>query len=265
MKKQSRGMTLIELVVVVAILAVLAMIILPKLDGLQGTANHAVGANSANDAARYIQTYRTMKLALPDGYDSLMDGQNLWRAGYTATKTTGLHPQLGTGANPKLAAYQLTQTDADGLISAGILTLYNLSSTSHASNSTRPSDAFISPTTLTGGTYVAIVNSGNSAGKKIIDRVYRDNIKLGTSGTVYNSSSVSTTNKLMAVGLGPQNAMVGKLMLEAGYYPNVDLTYVYGRNLILFEIGGSRAVFKGVVGADGDILDDLTTYVSKDL
>jgi type II secretory pathway pseudopilin PulG len=263
-------MTLIELVVVVAILAVLAMIILPKLDGLQGVANHAVGASSATDAAKYIQTYRAQKLVYPDGWDSLTDGTNLWQAGYTATKTRGLHPQLGTGSNPKLQVYTLTTDDVTGLISSGISTLYNVSGT-HASNSTRPSDAFISPVTLTtsgGGNYaVAIVNETSANGKKIIDRVYRDNIAKGTNGLFYNAASTTVTGRhLMAVGLGPQNTMVGKLMLEAGYYPNVDLTYVYGRNLALFEIGGSsRAIFKGVIGADGDLLDDLTTYVSRDV
>jgi hypothetical protein len=249
----------------VAILAVLAMIILPKLDGLQGVANHAVGANAANDAARYIQTYRAQKLVYPDGWDSLTDGTTMWQAGYTATKTRGLHPQLNTGTNAKLADYTLTATDASGLVSAGIVTLYNVSGT-HASNSTRPSDAFITAVTLTTGTKVAIVNESTTNGRKIIDRIYRDNIAKGTNGVFYDATSTAVTGRhLIALGLGPQNAMVGKLMMEAGYYPNVDLTYVYGRNLALFEIGGSRALFKGVVGADGDLLDDLTTYVSRDV
>lgn len=269
------GLTLLELIVVVAILAVLAMVILPKLDGLQGVANHAVGASSATDAAKFIQVYRTQKLAYPDGWDSLTDGTALWRAGYTATKTTGLHPQLNTGSNAKLANYKLTPTDVSSLTSAGIMTLYNVSGT-HSSNSARPSDAFITRAELavtstdsSSGTTnfaVAIVNESSAAGMKIIDRVYRDNIAKGTNGKFYDSKSEQVTGRhLLAVGLGPQNAMIGKLMLEAGYYPNVDLTYVYGRNLALFEIGGSRAIFKGMVGADGDLLDDLTTYVSRDV
>lgn len=260
MKKNRQGLTLIELIVVVAILAVLAMIVLPKLDGLQGNANHAVGASSANDTARYIQTYRATKLTLPDGYDSLMSGSSLWQAGYTATSTTGLHPQLCSGTSPKLLATTLSPEEASSLTNAGILHLFNLPSTTHTSNSKRPSDAFTQQVPVASSLPVAVVNNSNAAGMKIIDRVYRTNMtQTGSSGATPSGT------RLLAVGLGPQNAMVGKLMMEAPYYPNVDQTYVYGRNLVLFEIGGSRAIFKGVLGADGDILDDLTTYMSRDL
>lgn len=251
------GLTLIELILVVAILAVLAMIVLPKMDGLQSNANHAVGANSAADTIRYIQTYRVMKNRLPDYYDSLMDGNNLWAAANPSTNTPGLHTSL-SGSAAKLTTYDLTADDVTGLQAAGIYTLLNLGTTN---TSLRPSDRFNTEAPIASGTKVAIVNTASSGGKKMIDHVYRDNLK--ASGT---SGALPAGRQLMAVGFGPHNKLIGSFMIEAPLYPNVDHNLVYGRNIVLFEIGGTgRAVLKAVTGADGDLLDDLTTYISKEV
>jgi hypothetical protein len=40
---------------------------------------------------------------------------------------------------------------------------------------------------------------------------------------------------------------------------------VYNRNLVVFEVGTTgRAVFKAVLAADGDLLDDMAADISKD-
>ncbi|MCE9607498.1 MAG: prepilin-type N-terminal cleavage/methylation domain-containing protein [Planctomycetia bacterium] len=289
MKKQRLGLTLIELIVVVAILAVLAMIVLPKLDGLQSNANHAVAAASVDDTARYIQMYKTTKYRFPDGYDSLMNaaGTGLWAAADPSTSTKGLHIQLsGSGSNNKLSTTTLNEGEVTALQSAGIYTLYNLQSSSSA----RPGDMFNVKTSVAGSTpTVAIINPSSSGGKKIIDHIYRDNLlSTGTSGALTGSTSTSTdgsvetvtSTKLIVFGFGPHNALIGKTMVEVPNYPHVDATLVYNRNLVVFELatttknttsGGSttssstaKVAFKAVVGADGDILDDLNTSMSKD-
>ena len=258
--RRNRGMTLIELVVVVAILAVLALIVIPKLDGLQGNANHAVGATSASDTARYIQTYRTMKQRFPDGWDSLMDSSGMWNSWNPGTKTKGLHNQLG-GSTGKLAEYTLTANEVGSLNNAGIYTLYNVDTTL---TNKRPSDMFTLSTPIAAGSKVAVVNSGSSGGINIINHIYRQNLSSG--GT---SGALPTGKVLVALGFGAQNGLIGSLMLEAPMYPNVDTSLVYGRNLALFEVSTTsattRAIFKGVVAADGDLLDDLSTYMSKDI
>lgn len=271
MKKQRLGLTLIELIVVVAILAVLAMIVLPKLDGLQSNANHAASAASVADTGRYLQTFTTMKKRFPDGWDSLTSGGSLLPAATpsvtTATGTPpygkGLHSQLVTGTNAKLATFTLTADEVTALTATGveIKTLYNW--TTPTSLSQRSGDLFTTSAPVAEGSVVAIVNSGSVAGRKIIDRVYRDNLKTGgTSGNVAGG----TTRKLMALGLGPNNEMIGKLMMEAPQYANIDAQAVYSRNLVLFEIGGTgKPIFKAVIAADGDLLDDLTTHMSKEL
>lgn len=266
MKKRNRGLTLIELIVVVAILAVLAMIIIPKLDGLQNVANHAVGGNSAADTARYIQTYRTTKQRLPDNWDSLMDGSALWAPGNPGTTpvTKGLHVQLSGASSPKLLASVLTTTEVGSFQSAGIYNVMNLS-TSSATNSTRPGDSFVVQAPIAAGTPVAqVINT------KMIDHVYRSNLQTDGSGTLITpSGTVPAGRRLIAFGFGPQNKLIGTYMLEAPAYPNVDATLTYNRNLVVFEVSTTssttKAVFKGVFGADGDLLDDLTTYINRDV
>lgn len=258
--KVFKGMTLLELILVVVILAVTAMMLLPRLDGVQSNANHAVGATTAADTAAYIQSYKTMKNRLPDGWDSLTDGTAMWAAANPGTTpvTRGLHTQLsGSGTNNKLADYSLSAADVTSLNSAGIYTLFNVNTS--AATSVRPGDMFTVVTPVAAGAKVAIVNASSTGGRKIIDHFYRDNtLSTGTTGTLPSG------RQLLALGFGPHNKLVGTMMLECPVYPNVDLTLVYGRNLALFEIGGTRALFKGVVGADGDLLDDLSASMNKD-
>lgn len=254
-----RGLTLIELVVVLAILAAVTMIVVPRLETLQGNANHAVGAASASDTVRYLQMFRTSgKQRMPDGWDSLMNGSDMWNAANPGTKTKGLHGQIPSG---KLLATTLTTTDVMSLNSAGIYTIYNVDT---SLTSARPSDMFTLSSTLADSTPVAQINPNTSSGIKIINHIYRANLKDGAAAT----GTVPTGKKLIVFGLGAQNELVGKLMLEAPLYPNVDHSLIYGRNLVVFEVdgaNGSRATFKAVLGADGDLLDDLTTYMSRDL
>jgi len=261
LKSARRGLTLIELIVVVAILAVLAMIVIPKLDGVQGNANHAVGAASASDTSRYIQTYRTMKQRFPDGWDSLLDGatSNLWNAANPGTTplTKGLHSQL-VGSSGKLSTTTLTDGEFGQLNSAGIYTVYHVNTSAAAG--ARPGDMFTVTDTIASGDTVATVNPSSSGGMKIIDHIYRENLKSGgTSGTI------PAGRKLVVFGFGPQNKVIGALMHEAPLYPNVDHSLIYGRNLVVFEVGGARATLKAVLGADGDLLDDLTTYMNRDI
>jgi len=266
---RSRGLTLIELIVVVAILAVLAMIIIPKLDGLTNNANHAAASASVSDTGRYIQTWKAMKTTtFPDGWDSLTDGTNVWNTVDVANKTKGLHATFAGGTTGKFVASTLSTADVNGLIAIGVATLYDVDTAS----TKRPGDMFTVRRVLSSGGSgslpAVIVNAGSSAGLNIINHFYRENAKFGTSGIFYDAAGkplAANSRKLLVLGLGPMNDIVGKLTQEAPAYANVDSSLVYNRNLALFEVGGSKAVFKGVVAADGDLLDDLTTYMNRDI
>lgn len=260
MKKHRLGLTLIELVVVVAILAVLTMMIVPKLDGLRNNTNHAAAASSVSDSNRYIQTWTAMKTtSFPDGWDSLTDGTAMWAPASVATKTKGLHSTFNA-ASGKFKQDTLSADDVTGLSNIGIVTVYDV--TAALASSKRPGDMFTTQRTLTGTPVGVFVNSATDAGKNIIDRIYRANQKTGgVSGTIPGG------RRLLALGLGPMNEMIGKLTMEAPAYANVDSSLIYNRNIALFEVGAgaSKAIFRGFVASDGDLLDDLTTYMNRDV
>ncbi|HZE97523.1 MAG TPA: type II secretion system protein [Planctomycetota bacterium] len=258
------GFTLIELIVVLGILSIFVAMVLPKLDGLQSNANHAVGAASANDLGRYIQIYKATKNRLPDGYDSLIDPDtdDLWAPFNPGTTppTPGLHTAL-SGATHKLVKTTLAAGEVAALNSAGIYTLYDLSP-----GTVRPGDRFNTPVVIAVDTPVATLDPVN--GKKIINHIYRDNLKLDADGNAIpgNDGKIPTGKRLIAFGFGPHNAMVGKTMVETPAYPNVDPTLTYNRNIVIFEVGTTgRAVIKAVVGTDGDLLDDMATDLFKDV
>lgn len=266
-KLRSRGLTLIELIVVVAILAVLAMIIIPKLDGLQNNANHAAAAASVSDTTRYLQTWRITKQAYPDGWDSLTDGSAIWSVYNPANKTAsgtppygkGLHSAFATGG--KFKEDSLTPDEVTALRTAGIITMYDVNSDLLATK--RPGDVFTKNRELSGTPKAVFVNDTSNSGKTIIDRIYRQNQRVSGGGT---PGVVPNGRRLLALGLGPMNDMVGKLTMEAPSYANVDSSLVYNRNIVLFEVGGTgKVMFKAVVAADGDLLDDLTTYINRDV
>ncbi len=263
---RSRGLTLIELIVVVAILAVLAMIIIPKLDGLTNNANHAAAASSVSDSGRYIQTWKAMKTTnYPNGWDSLTNGTAMWNTADVGTKTKGLHATFSSTG--KFNAGTLEAADVAGLRAVGITTMYDVNT---SLTGKRPGDMFTVarelPSDGSGGMAAVFVNASSTSGQNIINHCYRENLKKNTTGQFYDASgAVATGRKLLVLGLGPLNDIVGKLTQEAPSYANVDSSLVYNRNLVLFEVGGSKAVFKGVVASDGDLLDDLTTYMNRDI
>lgn len=262
MKKQRLGLTLIELIVVVAILAVLTMIIVPKLDGLRNNANHAAAAASVSDSTRYLQTWTAMKTTtFPDGWDSLTDGTNMWAPASNATKTKGLHSTFS--ATGKFMQGAMTADDVAGLKAIGIETVYDV--TPALASSKRPGDMFTTARILTGTPNAVFVNSTSAAGINIIDRIYRANQKTGS--TVGVSGAIPGGRRLLALGLGPMNEMIGKLTVEAPAYANVDSSLIYNRNIALFEVGAgaSKAIFRGFVASDGDLQDDLSTYMNRDI
>jgi prepilin-type N-terminal cleavage/methylation domain-containing protein len=261
--KKRLGMTLIELVVVVAIVGVLAAMLLPKLEGLQSAVNHVAAGSSMADAVKLISAYKVAKNVYPDNWDSLTDGTTLWTAGNAGTPLKGLHPQLVDASNGKLTlGTALTTTQITALQNAGITTVLNVSSAAASTtSSTRAGDVFLSATTISASTPIAVINKSTTAGKKIIDRIYRYNQVSGNSGAI-NSSKLSptgdTTTQLVVFGLGPQNALIPNSMAEAPTYGNVNATYVYNRLLAVFEVTATAVTFKTMLGCDGDLLDDLT-------
>ena len=271
-KKHVPGFTLIELLLVVAILAALTAVVLPKFDGLQGKVNHGVGAASADDTGRQIVTFKVTKNRYPNGWDTLLDETNtaLWAAEDATQK--GIHTQLAnspiaSSSGAKLTTIKLTENQVASLARMGITRIYNLGD---SSGTILPGDAYNVPANIAEDTTVAVLNASSSAGKKMIDSIYPANTIVGNaSATPPIAAGVSGTlpnNKVVVVfGFGPKNELIGTAMMDVPFYPNVDLTLVYNRNLVAFEVdaNGGKADFKGVFGTDGDLKSDMASAMFK--
>lgn len=263
MKKLRLGLTLIELVVVVAILGVLAAMLLPKFENLTNAVNHTAAGSSMTDVAKAIMTPYAKTRTYPNRWDSLTDGTALWQAASVGAETKGLHTQL-VGSTGKLTlGVALTDAQVKALSDVGISTILNVPSGA-ATATPRAGDAFNTPVTITTGMQLAVINKASTGGIKIIDRIYRNNQLAspnGVSGAIASTPTNPTGDtaaQLIVFGLGPQSSLIPGSMMEAPTYAGAHATYVYNRLLVVFELTATKVTFKTVLGADGDLLDDLT-------
>lgn len=268
-----QGFTLLELVVVVAVLVILAGFILPKFDVFKLKANKGVAAANMSGISRLIQQYYVQNAVYPDGWDSLLDstGTNLWAPGAPGTDP-GLDPQLvGGGANPQklTVSGNLTPGEVRSLTRIGIVNVFDAGGTTGL-----PNDRFTSaprPIATTGK--LAVINApvasdpededatppadtdGDEDARNIVSHIYP-----GSNGII------PFGKKLVALGLGSRNTMVGKLMQEVPFYSNTDVTQYYSRYLAVFEVSnkGSRAELKAVIGSDGDLIkEEIADYYER--
>jgi prepilin-type N-terminal cleavage/methylation domain-containing protein len=278
MKKRRFGFTLVELIVVVAILALLAAMVLPRFDSLLKNAGHAAGASSMADTGQLIEAWYTANGNYPDGWDTRLSS-----SGALLTASTGVTPTAGSTAvlptelvgatTGRLALGTLSAGDVLGFNNVGITTLYNLDA-APISELTRPNDWFNTATTISSSTQVAVINSGTgiTAGNKIIDHIFRQNLVVGGVSGTLPSNSTGTT-KLVAFGLGAHNTMVAGnngsnlktgLMIEAPVDGSFNSALMYNRLIVVFAVtpstsgatSASSVVFAGVFGADGDLITD---------
>lgn len=276
-EKQMRrsGFTLIELLLVVGILALLTAVILPKFDGLQSKVNHGIGAASADDTSRLIVTYKVTKNRYPNGWDNLLDaaGTGMWIASDPTQR--GIQTQLADApiSDPvkgaKLSTTVLTASQAASLARMGVTKVFGLGADAN-NPKVLPGDCFDVPTTLAGGSTVCVLNTATVGGRKMIDSIYPANkTAANPSATPPVAAGVSgalPSGKIVVIfGLGPKNEMIGTSMMDCPFYPNVDLTLVYNRNLVAFEVdaAGGKSDFKGVFGSDGDLKTDMANDMFK--
>jgi len=270
------GFTLIELLLVVAILATLTAVVLPKFDGLQSKVNHGVGAASADDTGRLIVTFKITKNKYPNGWDSLLNTANddFWKAADPTKK--GIHTQLAgfpiAGSGAKLALATLTQGQVESLSRMGISKVFNLGTGSADTSSALPGDCYNVAGTLAVNSTVCVLNTATSGGRKMIDSIYPKNTiaVTGVSGALPEvfepgSTTVKLPKIVVVFGLGPRNDMIGTSMMDCPTYPNLDLTLVYNRNLVAFEVDpySGRSDFKAVFGSDGDLKSDMANDMVK--
>ncbi len=257
------GFTLVELLIVVGILVILAGLVLPGLDIFKLRANQGVGATNMADVSRSIQQYYAQWSTLPDRWDSLLTTTGeLWvpgQPGSSDPNMAGLDPQLTggppTGSPTRLATTTIVGKEVYSLSRVGVLTLMDV----NPAGKGLPGNRFAVPHAITDGMTVATINSGDATGRAIIAHIYPNQADA-------NNPVPPANKKLIVVGLGPTNGMIGKTMQEAPFYSNTDSVQYYNRLLAVFELcsGGCRARLVGVLGATGDRLDtDVASYFLK--
>jgi prepilin-type N-terminal cleavage/methylation domain-containing protein len=239
-----RGFTLIELVVVLIIVAALAGLIIPQVGMLGRSSDMAVSAKTQSDLANNIQLFFVQQKRYPQGLDSLIDTTGAVYASDTTdgnTQTRGL-PYLG--ADGTRLQDQLT-----------VVPLTNGGGASWLRSLTRSGFEFVYDHDLT------IVNSNNSGTVQRLLTAAPVNVAevtgaylrnkfapLGATGTNLDP----TRERIVAFGLGPNNAALGKTLLNAPVYAGNDGRY-YGRYIVYFKIyaSGERATLVGVSDSYG--------------
>jgi len=239
-----KGFTLIELVVVLAILAAIAGLVIPQVASLGRTTDMAASAKSQSDLASNIQLYFVLQKRFPQGFDSLLTtgAAAIFNSDTTDanTQTTGL-PYGGADGTRLQAQLQVstlsTVTAAPAsdyrrsFSRAGFDYLYDHDTTAlNPSNSTAGA---AKRDVITGDISVAEVIPTGALALKLVP----DGLKAG--------------QRLVAVGIGPRNAAIGKTIVNCPIYNGADK--YYGRYVAVFMVyaTGERATLVGVIDSYG--------------
>jgi len=234
------GFTLIELVVVLAIIAALAGLVISQVAMLGRTTDMASSASNQAELANNIQLYFVLQKRFPQGLDSLLDTTGAVYASDTTdanTQTRGL-PYAGADG-----------TRLQAQLSAGTLT--NVTGTAE----------YLRSFARSGFDWVhdhdtAVINSNNSSTvAKRLTTTTPFNVAEVTGAALIAKlvpQGLAANERLVALGIGPRNAAIGKTIINCPTYNGADGKY-YGRFVAVFKVyaSGERAVLVGVIDSYG--------------
>lgn len=237
--KNRAGLTLIELVVVLAVLAAVAALVIPRLDFLKTQADHAAAASNDAELASLLQVHKTSTGSYPT-LDLLVDG--------TGAVYSKIWSYNGQSSGLPFSVTTITGPGAPGtsdwyrsLLEGGLKTGYQQeAAATDASNSTSASTATVDLVTQAAGgsLKVAEVNSAGIYNSALIKACYP------------GTGVVPANAKLIGLGIGPRNTMVGGTMINAPLETQGDdSTQNYCRYIAIFAIyaDGRAAELKAVV------------------
>jgi prepilin-type N-terminal cleavage/methylation domain-containing protein len=265
-QRKSSGFTLIELVAVMAILVVLAGLIIPRIDSLQTKANKSAAASNMHATARSIMLFKAMHNSYPNPWDSMLDasGTNLFKA--PDAQGPGLEPQLtggygttvGSGFPKKLKVIPITQIMADSMSRTGITTVLDR----NAASTGIPGDQYKGGASRDVGGLgnIAAIDETDGDGEGIWRQAFpgKTDAEIGLGGSPAPGSLIAKGD-LIALGVGPSNEMIGDAILNVPSYANIDPAKFYNRLIAIFYVRkdtAKRAFLRGVLGADGDNMQD---------
>jgi prepilin-type N-terminal cleavage/methylation domain-containing protein len=233
-----RGFTLIELVVVLIIVATLAGLAIPIVSMLGRSSDMAASANSQSELANNLQLFFTLQKRYPQGMDSLL---TTGTAAIYASDTTDANTQTKglpyAGADGARLQDQLTMTALTNATGAEYLRSFTRSGFDyvydHDTSAVNSNNSATTQRTLSGTVNVAEV-TGAALIKKLVP------------------NGLQASQRLVALGIGPNNSAIGKTITNCPIYPGCDGRY-YGRYVAVFMIyaNGERASLVGVIDSYG--------------
>lgn len=235
-----RGFTLIELVIVLLILAIVAGLVLPAISMLGRTADMAASAKTQADLANNIHMHFVLQKRYPQGFDSLI-----------TSGTAAIYNSDTNDANTQ--TFGLPYAGADGTRLQAQLTLSALTNGTGAEwarSFTRGGFDYVYDHDTTPG-----LNSNNSATLQRLLTASPVNVA-EVNGTALIAKLVpnglTAGQRLVALGIGPRNSAIGKIITNCPTYPGADGRY-YGRYVAVFMIyaNGERATLVAVIDSYG--------------
>lgn len=245
------GFTLIELVVVIIIIATIAGFVIPQIGMLGRTSDMAATAKTQADIASNIQLYFTLQKRYPQGLDSLLDGSGALYAppGASVTEATQVYGMPVNGAGSawlggdaagsnaaQLSVAALTGDTLKSLTRSGFDYVYDHSTSVVNSNNSATAQRYL----IANGATAAptSVNVAEVTGAVLLGRLV--------------PQGLASTERVIAMGVGPKNAAISKTLTNSPIYPGCDGKY-YGRYIVYFKVysSGERATLVGVSDSYG--------------
>lgn len=227
-----RGLTLIELVVVMAILAALAALIIPRLDFLKAQADHATAASNTGDLATLIQTYKTSNSnGKYPTLDLLVDETG---AAITSIYSGGGAPIAASTIPGPASGANWYRSMLEGGLAYGIT---HSSTSTDASNSGSGALVDLVSEAAAGVLKVAELQNAGYYAPAVFKAIFPARIDSAT-GTSYTAGQYDNTKvKLIAMGIGPNNSMIGNVMEHAPLETDTDVSSsTYCRYIAIFAI-----------------------------
>jgi len=282
-RDRSRGLTLIELIVVLVILAAVAGLVMPAVGMLGRSTDMAVTADTQTALASNIQQFFVLQKRYPQGMDSLLD------AGTDGTAALSTYAPEGYDAAAAAVITTVTQVNSDNQISgpprSGPDLYYALEMGTISANQVRsitrggldfvfdhqtydPSGPVGEVNSNMSGKYrraltssatqswalirrpTTDVGSQDQATMTLLQRLTPTEVTATAAGVRTYSPEAGT--RILAFGVGPNCALLGKTSMNIPIYPGCDGKY-YGRYIAYFKVyeTGERATFLGVTDSYG--------------
>lgn len=204
----SRGLTLLELVVVMVILTALAGILIPLMSNITSEAHYSAAATNASEVTKAVQMYASQNGNFyPNYLDSLVD----------STGALFQYLPMVTNSGSQLAADLLpvnpSTNDVSSLQAAGILNVLNMQEGASSS----VTNSVWNPTFYPygdGTNGLAVAPSTTGAAVNVSASGFLAQLSAGTTGAAARLG-LSTTGTYYVFGLGDYSSMQGSAMSEA--------------------------------------------------